>query len=220
MTLSFSLSSQLPLGTHAILDVSQIADSSDDPNATSNIKLDFTQGISNAEAPSLYFMKCSPDATLLIISKASNQVIKPASVLKMRCDIDKKAWLKGISDRELMFYDGKDADSGLATKIWFDIDETRCLCAQGMRRGDGDKVAEVCHCVCTCLSLINFLELTLSISRPPPYLSLSPFATVCYMPRQYLCSYQLAIRANRVPRVSSRWRCLMVCVCVCVCVCV
>ena len=34
------------------------------------------------------------------------------------------------------------------------------------------------------------------------------------MPRQYLCSYQLAIRANRVPRVSSRWRCLMVCVCV------
>ena len=168
MTLSFSLSPQLPLGTHAILDVSQIADSSDDHNATSNIKLDFTQGISNAEAPSLYFMKCSPDATLLIISKAMNQVIKPASVLKMRCDIDKKAWLKGISDRELMFYDGKDADSGLPTKIWFDIDDTRCLCVQGMRRGDGDKVAEVCHCVCTCLSLINFLELTLSISRPLP----------------------------------------------------
>ena len=150
LTLSNFQSPQLPLGTHALLDVSHIA-ASDDYNATSEIKLDYTQGISNAVAPSLYSMKCGSDATLLIISKDTNLVTKPSYALKIQCDLETKSWLKGSSDREVMFTDETEEEAGLANpggKIWFDIDDTRCLCAQGMRRGDGDKVAEVCRCVC------------------------------------------------------------------------
>ena len=136
---------QLPLGTHAILDLSAGQQFVGGQNSkTLERTVSYTTAIPAAEAPATFHLGCAIDARVLMVDETNPLLFIELQhyALKMRCDYAAKAWLIGANPQQIV-YTG-DVNGG--TQQWYNAENTRCQCAQGMRRGDGERVGECIEC--------------------------------------------------------------------------